>query len=168
MDDSGTPPLRKTVRRKFKLAQCDAQKVVAMEKVEETSGWSLKIKWFHFLFSYFAEPHLKWSAYRTGLEIEFMAFKLRNSVLVSLLPYVFEKKEGGHHWRRWRGSQRFHLHGEWKVRNILVLVWGLIYLLTSCTGWRFLRDVFRSSEILVFFTELESAKFMIIPLRECK
>jgi len=44
MDDSGTPPLRKTVRRKFKLAQCDAQKVVAMEKVEETSGWSLKIK----------------------------------------------------------------------------------------------------------------------------
>ena len=44
MDDSGTPPLRKTVRRKFKPAQCDAQKVVAMEKVEETSGWSLKIK----------------------------------------------------------------------------------------------------------------------------
>ena len=34
MDDSGTPPLRKTVRRKFKPAQCDAQKVVAMEKVE--------------------------------------------------------------------------------------------------------------------------------------
>ena len=93
MDDSGTPPLRKTVRRKFKPAQCDAQKVVAMEKVEETSGWSLKIKWFHFLFSYFAEPHAKWSAYRTGLEIEFIAFKLRNSVLVSLLPYVFEKKE---------------------------------------------------------------------------
>ena len=31
-----------------------------------------------------------------------------------------------------------------------------------------MRDVFRSSEILVFFTELESAKFVITPLRECK
>ena len=96
MEDSGTPRLRKTARRKFKPAQSDAQKVVDMEKVEETSGWSLKIKWFHFLFSYFAEPQPKWSAYRSGLETEFMAFKLRNSVLVSLLPYVFENKEDFH------------------------------------------------------------------------
>ena len=44
MEDSGTPRLRKTARRKFKPAQSDAQKVVDMEKVEETSGWSLKIK----------------------------------------------------------------------------------------------------------------------------
>ena len=93
MEDSGSPPLRKTARRNKKPAESDAQKLVEMEKVEETSGWFLKIKSFHFLFSYFAEPHPKWSPYRTGLETEFMAFKLRNNVLLNLLPYVFEKKE---------------------------------------------------------------------------